>query len=755
MSVIGQRVPRTEDRRLLTSGGMFVADAPCRAGTYAHLGFVRSTRAHAVLAGVDATHALSQPGVLGVFVADDMRLGAMPPVMPTFPPELSQPVLAQDRVRYVGEAVAAVVVDDAGQLEDALELVQVRYDPLPAVIAPGAAALDETLLFPALGSNVVASRTAGSDDPGDLFDGCEVVVSDTVLVPRVAPCPLEARAAASVWDEAGRLHRLATTQAPHAVKAQLQAVLGLGPDAVHVLAGDVGGGFGPKFSCYPEDIVTAWAARHLARPVRWAETRSESMVGLHHGRGQALVVTIGGSRAGKVLAYRVDITQDAGAYASLGVYALDPTIRMASGAYDIPRVHATGRAVVTNTTPVGAYRGTGRPEAACAIEWAMDLFAAAIGRDPADVRRANLVRAFPFTTAVGTTYSSGDYQGALDLVLGAAAYGELRADQARRRAAGASPLVGIGVSVYVESAGAGPPREHASVQVRPDGTVVVVTGTSPHGQGHATTWSMIAAEVLGVALDRISVLHGDTDVVATGMGTFASRSVQFGGSAVHEAAGKVLGRGRALAAELLEAAPCDVVFDRDRAAFHVLGTPAAACTWGDVASAAGPGGIVEQEDFVGATTYPFGAHVAVVTIDAETGDTRLVRLVSVDDAGRLVNPVIAEGQRHGAIAQGVAEALFEEFRYAPDGTPVTTNFSDYAFVAASELPVFELVASETPVASNPLGAMGIGENGTVGSLAAVHNAVADAIAHLGARWVGIPATPERVWNALRTATKKG
>jgi aerobic carbon-monoxide dehydrogenase large subunit len=755
MRFVGQRLMRREDVSLLTCGGAYVADSPWRTGSSAFVGFVRSPVAHATLVGVDAKPILDCPGILGVFAADDLQLGLMPPVMPNFPPEVSAPALARSRLRYVGEPVAAVVVEEEAQLEDALEQVEVLFDPLPVIVDPREALLDEIVLFPEFGTNVLGTRESGLDASVDLFEGCEVVVADTVVVPRVAPCPLEGRASISWWDEEGRLHHQTSTQAPHTVKASLEAVFGLTSDAVHVVVGDVGGGFGAKFNCYPEEVVAAAVARRLGRAVCWTETRSDSMVSLHHGRGQVLDITIGGTHDGRVLGYRLDITQDAGAYADLGVYAVEPTIRMATGAYDIPRVRATGRAVLTNKTPVGAYRGTGRPEATCAIESAMNRFAGAIGRDPIEVRRVNLIETFPFKTGVGTIYDVGDYDGVLALVEESSGYNVLRSEQARRRATGAAPLLGVGVSVYVESAGAGPPREFARVTMGADGSAVVATGTSPHGQGHVTSWSMIAADVLGVRLDDVSVTYGDTDKIPFGAGTFASRSVQIGGSAVHEAATELVDRGREVSSELLEAEVGDVIFDRERGVFHVVGAPAVTRSWADVARAAGAAGLEGVCEFQGSVTFPFGAHVAVVEIDPETGDARLVRLVSVDDAGRLVNPLIAEGQRHGAMAQGAAEVLYEEFCYSSNGTPLTANLADYALVSAREMPAFELVASETPSPSNPLGAMGIGESGTVGSLAAVHGAVVDAVAHLGVRRVAIPATPERVWSAMKAAQEQG
>jgi carbon-monoxide dehydrogenase large subunit len=430
---------------------------------------------------------------------------------------------------------------------------------------------------------------------------------------------------------------------------------------------------------------------------------------------------------------------------------------MAAGVYAIPKIEFKGTSLVTNTTATVAYRGAGRPEAAAAIERAMDLFAAEIGMDPADVRRRNLIGKdrFPYTTPVGTTYDIGDYERALDLVLEAAGYERLRAEQQRRRQAGEGKLLGIGLSLYVEiTNGAGPPGEFGSVEITPDGRAILRTGTSPHGQGHATAWAMLASDQLGIPMDQIEVIHGDTDLVRSGGGTMASRSLQAGGLAVYEAAAEVVDKARQLASELLEADPADILLDKVDGRFHVAGTPTAGKTWAELAQVADGALSVERDSAPAGPTFPFGAHLAVVEVDSETGKVELLRLVAVDDAGRILNPLLAEGQLHGGLAQGAAQALLEEVRYDADGNPLTANLADYAMISTAELPSFELVPMETPTPINPLGAKGIGESGTVGSTPAVQSAVVDALSHLGIRHVDLPTTPERVWRTIAAAVSR-
>jgi carbon-monoxide dehydrogenase large subunit len=743
--------PRREDRRLLTAGGVYVADVtgPLLAGAVA-VHFVRSHVAHGRIGSVDTSRALDRPGVIGVFVAADLDIGPMPPVLPRFAPELSPPLLATGWVRYVGEPVVAVVADTAARAVDAAEHVDVQVHPVDAVADVVAAAQGTPLVIPSAGTNVASEVSAGQP-VDEWLDACELVVRVSLEQPRVAACPLEMRGAASVWQE-GRLHHWVSTQGPHGVKRVLAVVFGLPDAAVRVVAPDVGGGFGPKFSNYAEDVVVAWLARRVGRPVRWVETRQESMTGLHHGRAQRQRVALGGTNTGELQAYRLEVLQDAGAYASLGAYAPDATIRMTTGVYTIPHAHGTARALLTNTTPVSAYRGTGRPEATCAIERAVDLFARAIGADPVALRLRNLVDrgAFPYETPVGTVYDSGDYADALRRVCDAAGYEELRAEQAARRARDDSVQLGVGVCAYVESTAAGPGMEFATITIDGTGRATVATGSSPHGQGHVSTWSVVVHDALGIPEACVHVLHGDTDVVAAGLGTFASRSVQLAGSAIVRAAEQLVTRARAVSADVFEADAGDVVFDRAAATFSVAGSPARTLGWGEVAARAPGGSLVEQAMFTGAMTFPFGAHIAVVEVDTETGAVQLRRHVAVDDAGRLVHPVIAEGQIHGGIGQAVGEALFEEFRYDAQGIPLTSSLLDYAVPSAAEMPSFEVAFTETAAPSNPLGAKGVGESGIIGGLAAIQNAVCDALAPLGVRHLDIPFTPERVWRSIRS-----
>jgi carbon-monoxide dehydrogenase large subunit len=724
VSILGNRVLRKEDPKFLTTGGTYVDDLPLDGA--GHVVFVRSTAAHARIASVDVDEARTAPGVIGVFTAADV-----------------------DLERLVGEPVVAVVAETRAQGLDAAELVYVDYEPLPVVVDPEDALTDATVLHPAAGTNLVLDLQFGNSGD-DLFDGCDVVVRQRIRNQRVAPCPLEVRAGAAQWGDDGRVTYWCTTQGAHTWKRELAKGLEVAEDQVRIISPDVGGGFGAKIHSYPEDILVPWLARHLGRPLRWVETRSESMVSLGHGRGQIQDVELGGTRDGKVLAYRLQVLADGGAYARLGSLLPYMTRTMLTGVYDIPKGEFNAKTVVTNTTPTVAYRGAGRPEATAAIERTMDVFATEIGMDPAEVRRRNLVpaSAFPYPTPTGTTYDIGDYERALDLLLDAAGYAGLRAEQAARRQSGDVKQLGIGLAVYVEITNVENSSEFASVEVRTDGTAVVRTGTSPHGQGHVTAWAMLASEQLGIPIDDIEVIHGDTDQVRSGGGTSGSRSLQAGGVAVNQAAVALVDKARQRAADLLEANPDDVVLDRVEARFHVAGTPAISKSWAELA--AGDSEPLEASvDFnpTGAT-FPFGAHLALVEVDTETGKCDLQRIVAVDDAGRILNPLLAEGQIHGGLAQGIAQALFEEVRYDDDGNPVTSNLADYAFPSAAELPSFETVSMETPTPLNELGAKGIGESGTIGSTPAVQNAVIDAVAHLGVRHIDMPASPERVWRAI-------
>ena len=759
MSILGTRVVRTEDPLFLTRGAVYTDDLVDERLTGAlHATIVRSPVAHGRVLSVDTSAAVDAPGVVAVVTATDLAdLAPMAPAFPFVDPAVTRHWLADEVVRFVGDPLAVVLTEERYQGEDAAELVAVDIDPLPAVVGTDAAARDEVLLFPEAGTNVLASF--GGPPPEDLFAGCEVVVSRRIVNQRVAPVPLEGRAAAAAWGADGRVTIWCSTQAAQMARGEIAGWLGLDPALVRLITPAVGGGFGAKIGADPEFALVAQLARIAGRPVRWTENRSENLVGMLHGRGQVQQVTIGGRRDGTIEAYSLAVDQDAGAYPRVGVVLPTLTMMMAPGVYAFPRVHARARALATTTTSIGAYRGAGRPEATAAVERAVDLFAAEIGMDPAEVRRVNLLPAFdtPHRTSTGATYDNGDYRAALDKVLEAAGYEQLRAEQARRRAAGDVRQLGIGMSVYVEVTGAGGegggPTEDASLEVHPDGTATVLTGTSPHGQGHATAWAMIASDQLGIPIDKITVVHGDTDLIPRGGGTMGSRSLQQGGAAVHQAAGELIELATARAAQRLEVDPGDLVVDLALAGLAVRGTPGAGVTFAELA---GDEQLLVRTTFqAAAPTFPFGAHVVVVEVDTESGKAEVVRLVAVDDAGTVLNPLLAEGQRHGGFAQGIAQALLEEVLYDADGNPQTSTLADYPFVSATELPSFELVEMATPTSMNPLGAKGIGESGTVGSTPATQNAVIDAVAHLGVRHIDMPTTPMRVYRAIQQAAREG
>jgi carbon-monoxide dehydrogenase large subunit len=685
-----------------------------------------------------------------------MDLGAFgPPPFPGVNPGMGRPLLAGARVRFVGDIIAVVISDDRAAGADAAELVMVDYDPLPAVVSPHDALKDEVLLFPELGTNV-AARSDSPEHDEKLFDGCDVVVSGTVVSQRMAPCPLEPRSAAAELGPDGRLTAWLSTQTPHQDRMVLAGTLGLDPEQVRVVGPDVGGGFGAKM-LNVEEVLVAWLALRLGRPMRWTETRSESMVALPHGRAARLEFTLGGTRDGKVLAYRLEVLQDCGAYAVLGAFLPSLTGLMASGVYAIPRIEFESRSVVTNTTPISAFRGAGRPEASQVIERAIDTFAAELGLDPAEVRRRNFIPpdAFPHTTASHAVYDSGDYVGALELALRSVGYDELRDEQRRRREQASTTQLGIGISCYVEITNGIAESEFSEVEITPDGGAIVRTGSFSHGQGHETTFAMIVAERLGLSVENVTVHKGDTDEVAKGGGTYGSKSTQIGGAAARLAADEVLERAKQLIADYLEASPADIVLDPALGRLHVAGDPSTGISWADLASRA----LVDERlaelkaehEFQAAPSFPFGAHVAVVEVDTETGRVELLRLVAVDDAGTLINPLIAEGQVHGGIATGVAQALYENFVYDEDGNPLTGTFVGYAFPSSADLPSWEAVEMETPTPLNALGAKGIGESGTVGATPAVHNAVVDALTPFGVRNVDLPANGENVWRALQEA----
>jgi carbon-monoxide dehydrogenase large subunit len=543
-------------------------------------------------------------------------------------------------------------------------------------------------------------------------------------------------------------------QMPHAVRARIAKEFGLERQRVRLVAPHVGGSFGGKH-WLPEGVVATRLALDLGRPVKYVETRSENLLNLPHGRGQVQYVELGLHRDGTIVGMRCRVVGDSGAYAGFGgLFADGPTRMMSPGVYHVPHVGYDGAAVLSTTAPVGAYRGAGRPEAAALVERIIDMAADELGIDPAELRRRNFVRPeeFPFTTATGMTYDVGDYDAALTEALRIADYDALLAEQAERRARGDRRLLGIGLATYVEITAQGG-SEFGEVEVHSDGRVTVKAGTSAHGQGHATAYSQIVAGELGIPIERITFVQSDTALVPRGNGTGGSRSLQLGGSAVLGAVHSVLDQARHVAAGLLEAAPEDIVVTAD-GGLAVAGVPARSRSWAEVAASAQEQGepLIAEYDFkASGATFPFGAHVAVVDIDADTGRVDLVRHVAVDDCGRIVNPVLVDGQVHGGLASGISQALYEEFVYDADGNPLTSTFAEYALPSAAEFRHWDVAHTETPSPMNPLGAKGIGESATVGSTPAVQNAVVDALSHLGVRHLDMPFTPERVWRAVRDA----
>jgi carbon-monoxide dehydrogenase large subunit len=751
---------RSEDPRFLTGRARYLENLPIEGALRAV--FVRSIMPHARLHAVQAAEARAMPGVVGVFTAGDLDLPRLPAsgVVEGGGGALEGPfgreALARDVVRFAGEAVAVVVADSLARAEDAAEAVFADMDPLPAVTDVEAALADGSpLLWPEHGSNVVSSFESNWHD--DVLAEADVVVHGRFVNQRVAPVPMEGNAIAVEPHGDDTFTVWVSTQVPFDVRDDLADVLGVEKDAVRTIAPDVGGGFGAKLQVYPEYLVVAAIAARLGRAVRWIEPRSEGMVALTHGRAQVQHVEIGARRDGTLVGLRADLIADMGAY-PIGAFLPNTTHEMLAGVYTVPAIASRGRSVVTNATPIAPYRGAGRPEATALIERAVDLVAAELGIDPIEVRRRNLIpsEAFPYRTASGTVYDVGDYERALGEAQRLAGVDALRAEQAARRERGDHLALGIGVATYVEITSFSS-KEFASVQAHADGTVTVLAGTSAHGQGHETAFAQLASGVLGVPFDRVRVVHSDTGLVRRGAGTWGSRSLQAGGSSVVERSGEVLEQARALAAHLLEADPADLA-PIDGGGFAVRGAPDRSLSLAALAEAAEradglPPGMATGLRAEGVyrepgSTFPFGAHVAVVEVDTETGDVRLVRHIAVDDCGRVLNPALVEGQVHGGLAQGIAQALYEEIRYDDEANPITSTLVTYAMPSAAEFPHFETMRTETPTPVNPLGAKGIGESATIGSTPAVQNAVIDALAPWGIRHLDLPLTSERVWRAL-------
>jgi carbon-monoxide dehydrogenase large subunit len=744
-SALGGLVRRREDRRLVTGEGQFTGDV--RRVECLHAVFVRSTFAHARLVSVDASAASAMPGVVVVFAAADLRLKKQAYVaLDAF----ARPPLASDVVRFIGDAIGVVIAETLAEAVDAAAAVQVEYEPLRAVVGAAVAMrAGAAVLHEEKGDNVAASIEIGEEGA---LDDAEVVVRGRFVNQRLAAVPLEGNAVLAEPDGEGGIRMWVSTQIPFRVRSEVAELVGLTESKVRVITQDVGGGFGAKLATYPEQSVLAAAALKLARPVLWSEYRSENFIAMTHGRAQVQEVALGATREGKLVGLEVNVVADAGAYPAQGAGLPVYTGQMCAGAYSIPKVHFRARAAATNTTVVSSYRGAGRPEAVALVERAMDLLAAELRMDPAELRRLNLYPGeFPHTTATGVTYDSGDYRRALDLALDAAGYDDLRREQKARRERGDRIQLGIGISSYVEVTALLTPMEYGGALVEHDGSVVVFSGTTSSGQGHETAYAQIASALLDVPFDSVRVVMSDTGLVASGDGTYASRSLQLGGSALRAACLTLIEQGKEEAARRLEASVDDIE-RREGGRFGVKGVPGSSVGWAELASEAA---LVANEDFFQSDpTFPFGCHVAVVEVDVETGEARLVRHIAVDDCGTILNPMLVEGQIQGGIMQGVAQALYEEFVYDSEGNPLTTSLIDYAIPSIGEMPRIETVHMETPTPHNPLGAKGVGESGTIGSTPAVQNAVIDAVSHLGVRHIDMPLHPMRVWEAIRAAQVK-
>lgn len=768
MSLVGAKVLRKEDPRLLTGAGRFVDDLHPAGCAFA--AFVASSEAHARILSIDMSAALAMEGVLGVFTAEDF---ASFPDLPGGMPGLTRPVLARDIARFVGEPVAVVVAEDRYVAADAVAAVEINYEPLPVVTTiTEAAAPEAPVLHPAHGSNV-ATIVPMPDDVEGGFDACDHRAELHIVNQRCAAVPIEPMSCVAEVTPDG-LTLTATVQAPHHLRNYLATWLDIPQVRCRVIAPDVGGGFGSKIVWYPELFLVPVLAQRLKRPVKFTQTRSEAMVQMASGRDQEHDIEVGFDDDGRIKALRVAVTQNLGAYpdpTGLGLPVL--TTWMASGAYRIPNVQTSFRTVTTNTTPVAAYRGAGRPEAAFSIERIVDLVARRTGLDPGEVRRRNFIppSAFPYATHnEAVVYDSADFPAALAECQRLMGYDALRAEQAARRDDPSQPLLGIGLSCWLEIAGFGPNGslegfghlaswESAQVRIQPDGSAIVFAGSSPHGQGHETVFAQIASDELGISFDRIQVRTGDTATVLQGIGTMGSRGVPTSGSAVKVASQRVLERAKKIAAHLLEASEHDIEVVDD--AFNVKGSPGRRVGWSDVAWASFQplrippelqAGSLEERLFQESPnfSYPSGAYGCVVEIERETGRVTIRNMVIVDDCGTVINPLLAEGQVHGGVAQGIAQALFEQMTYAPDtGQPVTANLMDYLVPSAADLPDYVAGRIETLCPNNPLGAKGIGESGAVGAPAAVINAVVDALGGFGVEHVDMPASPERVWRLMQ------
>lgn len=767
-ALVGAAIRRREDPRLITGRATYADDVKALGMLYA--AFVRSPYAHARIGSIDLTKAKAKAGVFGAFTGADLLregIGSLPVahkmtdlLVPKHLP------LTVDEARYAGEPVAVVVANDPYVARDAAEAVEVQYEELDAAIDLVRASQGGPYVHAELGSNVAFRMPFAAGALDEAFKAADAVVEARFINQRLAPVPVEPRGMVAQWNAGDRALTLtSSTQIPHLLRTQLSVVLGMAESRVRVIAPEVGGGFGAKLNVYAEEVVVSWLARTLERPVKYVETRSECFQAMIHGRDQIDEVELAVKNDGTILGMKLRILANLGAYHQLLTPVIPTlTMLMAPGCYKIDAIGAEVVGVFTNTMATDAYRGAGRPEATYLIERALDVLAARLKLDPAEVRRRNFIKAesFPFTTATGLTYDSGAYESTMDAALAAVDYKALRARQEAARREGR--LIGIGLSTYVEVCGMGPSAampaagwDSATVRVEPTGSITVLTGISPHGQGEETTFAQIVADELGVPIDDVLVIHGDTEKVQYGVGTFGSRGTAVGGAALKLAIESIQAKAIKIAAHQWEANPDDLIYRDGK--IMVKGDPSRTMTTAEAGFQAFMGDKLppglepgldatrrfEPPNFV----YPFGTHVCVVEIDRETGEVRLDRYLAVDDCGRIINPLIVGGQIHGGIAQGMGQALFEEVVYDENGQLLTGSLMDYAVPRAQMLPSFELSHTTTPTDVNPLGVKGVGEAGTIGSTPAVVNAVLDALAPLGVTHLDMPLRPQKIWQAIQ------
>lgn len=773
--VIGKRIKRKEDPKLITGNATFADDIELPGMLYAAI--LRSPHPHARIVQINLDKALEHPDVVKIYTGKDIK-GKIKPIPTSWPvaganlKEADQYALAIDTVRYVGDGVALVICTDRYSVKDIVELIEVEYEILPSVAhQKDALKEDAPQIHEGIERNIALHWKAGEVTDEDI-ENAEVVVRDTYHIHRVTAAPMEPRSAIGQYNPGnGELTLWCASQNPHIHRMVLSDVLGIPESKLIVKVPDMGGGFGQKIGVYPDEALVGFAAMDLRKPIKWIEERVEHFAASNHARDQLVEVELAGKRDGTLTALRVKNITNLGAYIST-FGAGNPTIDfglMITGPYKIPKAECETYGMYTNTTPVCAYRGAGKPEATYQIERAIDLFAREIGMDPVEIRMKNFAKKddFPFTNAQGLAYDSYDYEKPLQKALEILDYEAIRKEQEEKRKEG--KLIGVGFSTYVELSGFGPSAvagaigfqggiwENATVRVHPSGKVTVFTGTSPHGQGHDTTFSQIVAERLGIPMEDIEFVFSDTKAVSMGWGTYGSRSLAVGGEAILRATDRVIEKAKKIAAHELEVSVDDIEFADG--VFSVKGVPEQKRSFQEIAKSANfawnlPEGIepsLEMQAFFDPSNfvYPFGTHVAVVEVDEGTGEVKILRYIAVDDVGRVINPLVATGQIHGGLAQGVGQAMWEAISYSPDGQLQSGSFMDYAMPKARFFPELETTFTETPSPVNTLGTKGAGEAGTTGSIPAIVNAVVDALQPYGVKNIEMPVTPERVWRAMQ------